>query len=64
MDKDQMKGEGKKAGGKIEEMAGKATNNEEMKGRGKARHAEGTVQKAAGNVKDKAKDIADKVRGK
>jgi uncharacterized protein YjbJ (UPF0337 family) len=62
--KEQVKGRGKNAGGKVEETIGRATGNDEMRSRGKARQARGTVEKVAGDVKDKAKSVADKVRGR
>jgi uncharacterized protein YjbJ (UPF0337 family) len=62
--KEQVKGRGKKAAGKAEETVGRAMGDDEMRGRGKARQTEGTVEKVVGDVKDKAKSVADKVRGR
>ena len=62
--KEQVKGSGKKAAGKVEEAAGRATGNDEMRAKGKSRQAEGAVEKVVGDVKDKAKSVADKVRGR
>lgn len=62
--KEQVKGRGKNVAGKAEEAAGRALGDDKMRGRGKARQTEGTVERVAGDVKDKAKSIADKVRGR
>lgn len=55
MDKNQFKGEAKKATGKVKETAGSATGNEKMESEGKAEHAKGSVQKEFGDAKSEAK---------
>jgi uncharacterized protein YjbJ (UPF0337 family) len=62
--KEQAKGQGKKVAGKVEEAAGRATGDDGMRARGKNRQNEGAVEKVAGDVKDKVKSVADKVRGR
>ncbi len=52
VDKDRVQGSGKKMGGKIKEGAGKLVGDEKLKREGQADQVEGTVQNAAGGVKD------------
>ncbi|HZZ91477.1 MAG TPA: CsbD family protein [Usitatibacter sp.] len=51
MNKDQMKGSMKEAGGKVEKAAGDLTDNTSQKLKGVAHEAEGKVQKKFGDVK-------------
>lgn len=53
---DQAKGKAKDIGGKLKEVAGDATNNEDLKREGQADQVEGKVQKGAGDAKDKLSD--------
>ena len=56
MNKDQVKGGAKDAGGKVQEEVGKVTGNRDQQAKGEARQAEGKVQKGVGNVKQGVKD--------
>ena len=56
MDKDRIVGEAKKAGGKIEEAAGRALGRESLEAEGLVDQAKGAVQNAYGRVKDTARD--------
>ena len=53
MSENRIEGEAKKAGGAIEEAAGKAIGNTEMEAKGAANKAAGTVQNKVGQVQDK-----------
>ena len=55
MDKNQIKGDVKKAKGKVKEVTGRTIGNEEMERKGKLEHAKGTVQKGYGDVKSAVK---------
>ena len=55
MHKDTVKGAAKDMKGSIKEAAGKATGNERLEAEGVADRAAGKLQKAAGNVKDAAR---------
>jgi uncharacterized protein YjbJ (UPF0337 family) len=61
-DRDKWEGRGKQAGGKVQEVAGRVTGNEDQEMEGLEKQAEGNMQEKWGEVKDKAKDVADKVR--
>ena len=50
MNKDQVKGRVKEATGKIKEVAGKATNNRSLQGKGMAEKLVGKVQKSLGDA--------------
>ncbi len=50
-------------GGKAKEAAGSLTGDEQLRGEGKADQLEASVKKAAEEVKDAARDVADKVKG-
>lgn len=52
MNQDQIKGEVKKAAGKIQEGLGDATDNEKQEAKGENKQVEGHVQKTVGNIKD------------
>jgi uncharacterized protein YjbJ (UPF0337 family) len=64
MDRDQMEGRGREMAGKGKEMAGKVTGDEELENEGKGDQMRGKFEKTAGDIKEKAKDLGDKVRGK
>ena len=65
MNKDQIEGRVEQAKGKVAEVAGKAIDNEQMEAEGKVDQVAGKVQANFGDakevVKDKAKDIIDKI---
>ena len=65
MNKDQVEGRVDQAKGKIKELAGKVIDNDRLEAEGKADLASGKVQTKFGDtkeaVKDKAKDIVDKL---
>lgn len=52
MNQDQIKGEVKKAAGKVQEKFGDATDNKRQEAEGENKQVEGHVQKSVGNVKD------------
>ena len=56
MNKDQVKGGMKEAGGKVQEAAGDATDNGSQKIKGMAHEAEGKIQKKVGDVKENLRD--------
>jgi uncharacterized protein YjbJ (UPF0337 family) len=56
MDKDRIKGTGKKAAGSVKETAGKVTGDTELEAKGTAEKTAGKVQNAAGGLKDAARD--------
>jgi uncharacterized protein YjbJ (UPF0337 family) len=60
MDKDRIKGTGKKAAGSVKETAGKVTGDTELEAKGTAEKTAGKVQNAAGKVKDTVRDAAKK----
>jgi uncharacterized protein YjbJ (UPF0337 family) len=55
MDKDRVKGSATNMGGKVKEVAGKATGDQKLKGEGVMDQAKGKVQNAIGGVKDAMK---------
>lgn len=55
MNKDQLKGRGDSAKGKVKEKTGKALGNKEMEGKGKAEKAGGKAQATWGDVKSDIK---------
>ena len=65
MNKDQVTGRLEQAKGKIEEVAGKVVGNDRLKAEGTADQVSGKVQARFGDskevVKDKARDIVDKI---
>ena len=65
MNKDQVEGRVDQAAGKIKELAGKVISNDRLEAEGKADQVSGKVQANFGDakeaVKDKAKDIVDKL---
>ncbi|MER0236999.1 CsbD family protein [Fulvimarina sp. MAC8] len=56
VDKNEIKGAAKEAGGKVKEAVGSAVGNERMRAQGEADQAEGKTQKNYGKVKDAVKD--------
>ncbi|MBE9062212.1 CsbD family protein [cf. Phormidesmis sp. LEGE 11477] len=56
---DKIQNAAKDIEGKVQEAAGKATDNKEAQAKGKAKQAEASVQKAGENVKDGIKDAID-----
>ncbi|OXE37846.1 CsbD family protein [Methylobacterium radiotolerans] len=59
-----MKGRANEAVGNVKQAAGKATGNDKLVAEGKAQELKGEAQKTVGDVKDGAKNLADKVTGK
>ena len=49
--RDKAEGTAKQASGKVKEVAGRATNNKSLEGRGTAEKTAGKVQKKVGDVK-------------
>ncbi|MES2257276.1 MAG: CsbD family protein [Pseudomonadota bacterium] len=60
MNKDQVKGEAKDIGGKIQEEAGKLVGSSKQQAKGLAKQAEGKLQKGVGDAKEAAKDAIDR----
>jgi uncharacterized protein YjbJ (UPF0337 family) len=58
MDREHVKGAADKAKGAIKETAGKVSGDKELESEGKVDKAKGV--NAAGNVKDAARDLANK----
>ena len=56
MDKDRVKGAGKKFAGSVKEAAGKASGDRDVAAKGKAEKTAGEVQNAAGKTKDAVRD--------
>lgn len=56
VDKDEIKGGARQAGGKVEEGVGKAVGNDRMAAEGRADQTEGKTQKNVGKIKDAVKD--------
>ena len=65
MNKDQIKGRVEQASGKVKEAAGKLVGNDRLETEGKAERLKGKVKAGYGdakeNVKDKAKDLINKI---
>ena len=57
MHKDEIKGAGNDAKGKIKEAAGKALGDERLQAEGAGDQAKGNLQKAAGSLKEGVRDI-------
>ena len=64
MNKDQIKGKGKDIAGRIERQAGEWTGDEETQVEGASKQVEGKTQKAFGDVKERARDLADEIDDK
>jgi uncharacterized protein YjbJ (UPF0337 family) len=60
MDKDRVRGTGKKVAGSVKEAAGKITGNTELEAKGAGEKAAGKVQNAAGGAKDAVRQAVDK----
>ncbi|MEP7156898.1 MAG: CsbD family protein [Betaproteobacteria bacterium] len=58
MNKDQIKGAGKVAAGKIQEGVGKAIDSKTQQAKGLAKQATGQAQKSYGDAKEIVKDAA------
>ncbi len=58
MNKDQVKGEAKDIGGKIQEETGKLVGNKEQEAKGLVHQAEGKLQKHVGDLKEAVKDAS------
>jgi len=58
--KDQVKGELKDLGGKIQEEAGKLTGNKKQEAKGLQKQAAGKLQKGVGNLKEAVSDAVQK----
>lgn len=56
MNKDQIKGRGNEAKGKVKEVVGRAVGNKEMETKGAVEKTKGKVQSAYGDVKEDIKD--------
>jgi len=56
---DKAKAAAKNVEGKVQEAAGKMTDNKEAQVKGKAKQAEAEARNTVENVKDKAKDMID-----
>ncbi len=61
---DKIKGLTNEAVGNVKQAAGKATGNDKLVAEGKAQELKGEAQKTVGDVKDGAKNLADKITGK
>ncbi|SDA34811.1 Uncharacterized conserved protein YjbJ, UPF0337 family [Methylobacterium sp. UNC378MF] len=61
---DKIKGLANEAVGNVKQAAGKATGNDKLVAEGKAQELKGEAQKTVGDVKDGAKNLADKITGK
>ena len=64
MNEDTLKGAGDKINGKIKEVAGNATGNDQLAAEGQAQQVKGGVREAVGKVKDAVSDAADYVSGR
>jgi uncharacterized protein YjbJ (UPF0337 family) len=63
MDTDRIVGSAKSMAGKVEKAAGDAFDDKKMQAEGLATEAEGALQNTFGQVKDAARDAADKASG-
>jgi uncharacterized protein YjbJ (UPF0337 family) len=59
---DDIKNAAEKAGGKVKEGVGKATDNESLEAEGRGDQAKASAKQAGENVKDAAKNVGDNVR--
>ena len=60
MNKDQVKGALKEAGGKVQDTAGKMVGSKEQQAKGVSTQVTGRVQKNVGDAKDVVKKAIDK----
>lgn len=58
MNKDQAKGMGKNASGKVQEAVGKVTGDKTQEAKGLLKQAEGKVQEKLGDAKEALKDAS------
>ena len=63
MNEDRIEGVATEAGGKVQEVAGKALDNQDTEARGIINQAKGRVQESYGRVKDKVKGAIDEAPG-
>ncbi|MEG9502981.1 MAG: CsbD family protein [Methylorubrum extorquens] len=61
---DKIKGLANEAAGNVKQGIGNVTGNDKLVAEGKAQELKGEAQKTVGDVKDGAKNFADKVTGK
>ncbi|WP_411903514.1 CsbD family protein [Methylorubrum thiocyanatum] len=61
---DKIKGLANEAAGNVKQGLGKVTGNDRFVAEGKAQELKGEAQKTVGDVKDGAKNLADKITGK
>jgi uncharacterized protein YjbJ (UPF0337 family) len=59
-DNTKWEGRGEKAKGKVKEVAGRATGDEETEAEGEAEQMKGSVKETFGEAKDKVKDVFDR----
>jgi uncharacterized protein YjbJ (UPF0337 family) len=64
MNKDQVKGMAKEAGGEVKEQTGKILNDDEMRLKGHAKEFEGKAQKKLGDIKETVKEDMDDIENK
>ena len=62
MDKDEIKGKAKDVTGRVKRQVGEWTGDSELQSEGTMDQAEGKIQNAWGNVKEKVRDVADDVK--
>jgi uncharacterized protein YjbJ (UPF0337 family) len=62
MDREHVKGFAEKTKGAVKEGGGKISGDKEMEREGKADKAKGDMHKAAGSVKDAARNAADTLK--
>lgn len=62
MDREHVKGAADKAKGAIKQGAGKLTGDKELEHEGQADKVKGDMHKAAGDVKDAARNAADSLK--
>ena len=61
-DKDKLEGFGEEAKGKLKQVSGDLTDNNDQKGEGKADEMMGKAKKGVADAKDKLKDAADDLK--
>lgn len=59
--KNQVKGTARKGTGKVKETAGKAMGDRKLESKGRSEQATGKAESFMGDMKEKAKDLIDKV---
>lgn len=60
-DHEKWEGRGKQAAGKVQEIVGRVTGNEEQEAKGLEKQAEGNLQEKLGEAKEKVRDVVDDV---